>query len=158
MLTSRKLRCAVLSLLLPAMILVQLLPGLAMAQTGSAQTGSMQSSTAQASAQDACTAAKAAGSANVPGAAWLLGGCLVEWWAVIFAYIMVPSPPASSLIGKSPEYVAIYTDCYKEGAKSAQVRMAWTGCLIGCVVVTAIEVAAIAAAAAATDTNNGYLY
>lgn len=59
---------------------------------------------------------------------WLGAGCLFNLLGVGAAYVIVPSPPASRLLGKSNEYVAAYTDMYKEAARGIQVRNALIGC------------------------------
>jgi hypothetical protein len=50
------------------------------------------------------------------------------------------------LMGKSPEYVAAYTDCYRKKGKSIKTKNALTGCLVGTGVTVAIYAIAIAAA------------
>jgi len=50
---------------------------------------------------------------------------------VILHIILEPSPPATRLLGKSDEYVAVYTDCYREEGKKIQTKNALTGCLVG---------------------------
>ncbi len=57
------------------------------------------------------------------GSVGLLGAALYE-----------PAPPASRLIGKSPEYVLVYADAYKERARDLHLRSAFIGCLGGSVV------------------------
>ena len=72
-------------------------------------------------------------------ALWVVGGCVgggvgscVGGGAtVILAYAVEPSPPAARLLGKSPEYVAIYTNAYREKAKKLQTNSALVGCVIG---------------------------
>ena len=61
---------------------------------------------------------------------WLLGGCLGGVVGVIVAYAVEPSPPVTRLLGKSPEYVASYTDAYREKAKNGQVISALGGCCL----------------------------
>ena len=47
------------------------------------------------------------------------------------SYFYRPDPPAERLLGKSPEYVAFYTDAYK--AKRGKLQATWTtvGCASG---------------------------
>ena len=47
------------------------------------------------------------------------------------SYFHRPDPPAERLLGKSPEYVAFYTDAYK--AKAGKLQATWTtaGCASG---------------------------
>lgn len=67
--------------------------------------------------------------ANVNRPLWFAVGCLFTSLGTVGAYVIEPSPPASRLIGKSPEYVAFYTEAYKAKAKGIQGRTALTGCL-----------------------------
>jgi hypothetical protein len=64
---------------------------------------------------------------------WLGAGCLFNLLGVGAAYVIVPSPPASRLLGKSNEYIAAYTDMYKESARGIQVKNALIGCGISSV-------------------------
>ena len=61
---------------------------------------------------------------------WFLAGCLGNIPGIIVAYAVEPTPPATRLLGKSPEYVAFYTDAYKEKAKKLQTNSAWGGCVV----------------------------
>jgi hypothetical protein len=88
------------------------------------------------------------GKANANGALWMGAGCLFGIWAVGAAYLIVPSPPATRLLGKSSEYVMTYTDAYKEGAKSEQTKNAWIGCVVGYLAGGLAYLIIIAAAAA----------
>jgi hypothetical protein len=69
------------------------------------------------------------GKANTNGVLWLGAGCLFELVGLAAAYLYTPNPPAMRLLGKSPEYVAAYTDAYGEGAKNVQTSNAWIGCI-----------------------------
>jgi len=97
-------------------------------------------------------AGEQAARANVNGTAWLAIGCIGGLLGVIVAYVYEPSPSATMLLGKSPEYVAAYTDAYKTTAKKVQTGKAWTGCIAFTVIYVAIYVLAIAAAESTTDT------
>ena len=48
---------------------------------------------------------------------------------IIGVYFYEPSVPASALIGKSPEYVAFYTDTYILKSKDLQFQYALEGCI-----------------------------
>ena len=61
---------------------------------------------------------------------WFLGGCFGGVIGVIIAYGVEPSPPATRLLGKSPEYVAFYTQAYAEKAKKLQTNSALGGCCV----------------------------
>lgn len=97
-------------------------------------------------AQSACAQAEADAEGDVNGGLWLAGGCLIGVIAVGAAYLMEPSPPASKLLNKSPEYVAVYKDCYKDKGKSIQTSNAIKGCLVGAVVSIALQAIIISAA------------
>lgn len=91
-------------------------------------------------------AGEQAARANVNGTTWLAIGCIGGLLGVIIAYVYEPSPSATMLLGKSPEYVASYTDAYKMTAKKVQTGKAWTGCIVFTLAYTALYVLAIAAA------------
>ena len=55
---------------------------------------------------------------------WLYGSCLI---GVIASQAPQPSP--ERLIGKSPEYVEVYTQAYKEKAQNLRLSAAVPGCL-----------------------------
>ena len=76
---------------------------------------------------------------------WFLGGCLGGVIGLVVAYAVEPSPPATRLLGKSPEYVAFYTDAYTETAKNRQVNSAVGGCVVNAIA-TAVYVVAVLAA------------
>jgi cytochrome c553 len=59
---------------------------------------------------------------------WYFAGCLTCVGLAI-AYLVAPDPPASRLMGKSPQYVASYTEAYKEAGRSKQLRAALIGCV-----------------------------
>ena len=98
-------------------------------------------------------AGEQAGRANVNGTLWLGAGCVSGFLGtgtggiipLLIAYIYEPSPPTTQLLGKSPEYVAAYTDAYKAASKKGQSSKALTGCVIGTVAVFALLAAAVAA-------------
>jgi hypothetical protein len=70
---------------------------------------------------------------NTNSALWFAAGCLGGILGLIVAYVYEPSPQASRFIGKSPEYVAFYTDFYKAKAKSIQSSKALTGCVVSAI-------------------------
>ena len=77
---------------------------------------------------EAIVAAERDAQADINKGLWVLGGCFGGIIGVIIAYSIEPSPPATRLLGKSPEYVAVYTDTYKEKAKKLQTNSALGGC------------------------------
>ena len=50
-------------------------------------------------------------------------------------YFYQPDPPVSRFIGKSPEYVGVYTQTYKSKRGNIQARWASAGCVSGCAIV-----------------------
>ncbi len=83
------------------------------------------------SAQRACMQAEMDAEADVNKVLWIAAGFFLGLLGVGAAYVLEPDPPASNLLGKSPEYVAVYTDCYKRKGKSVQVKNAVIGCVLG---------------------------
>jgi hypothetical protein len=75
-------------------------------------------------------AGRADGQVNTSSVLWLGAGCLFTQLGVAAAYLYTPNPPALRLLGKSPEYVAAYTDAYGDAAKKVQTSNAWTGCVV----------------------------
>jgi hypothetical protein len=67
---------------------------------------------------------------DVNGALWFGAGCLFGILGVGAAYIIEPTPGASRLMGKSSQYVAVYTDEYKRVGKSIQTKQALIGCVV----------------------------
>ncbi len=79
-------------------------------------------------AQDPAKDAQLAAEENTSKILWFGAGFLGGIIGVILAYVIKPSPPASTLVGKSPDYVAAYTDAYKDECKRIQTKYAWIGC------------------------------
>ena len=87
------------------------------------------------------TAAKndAEADANADGCLWfcsgfslaLGGGCLLGALSLIPSYSYRPAPPLTRLAGKSPEYIAVYIDTYKERRRSVAASAAIVGCTLG---------------------------
>ena len=73
---------------------------------------------------------------------WLIGtfltasacGCLGGSVVILSSQIIDPSPPIHRLIGKSPEYVAHYTNTYQREVKSKRLLYTAGGCLGGTIV------------------------
>ena len=61
---------------------------------------------------------------------WLLAGLGLSILGVLLAYIYQQEPPASRLLEKSQEYVAIYKDTYKAKLRSLQVMYSLVGLAI----------------------------
>ena len=61
---------------------------------------------------------------------WFLIGLFGNIIGILIASIYEPTPPASRLLEKSPEYVAAYTDSYKAKSRSVQLRQSVIGLVI----------------------------
>lgn len=96
--------------------------------------------------EDAMRDARADAQAAANSALWLGAGCLFGIFGLAAAYLMVPSPPATYLMGKSPEYIVVYTDTYKSTAQSIQTKNAAMGCVVGCAINTVLYFVLYAAA------------
>ena len=83
---------------------------------------------------------------DVNGTTWFVIGCLLGLIGWLIAYVSQPNPPATRLLGKSSDYVAVYTDAYRQKAKEIQTSKALTGCLIGTLATVLIQVILIASA------------
>ncbi len=90
---------------------------------------------------------------------WFAIGCFLPMGVgLLVPYFHQKTPPASALLGKSPVYVAHYTDTYKRQSQSLQFQSAATGCLVG----TGVSVVGIilmnAALAESSSPSYGYYY
>lgn len=97
---------------------------------------------------EAVADAEADAEADVNKTLWLAAGCLLTGAGVIGAYFIEPTPPAAKLMGKSPEYVAFYTDAYKAKSKNLQGRSALIGCAVGGCTYLGVYVLVVSAALA----------
>ncbi len=62
---------------------------------------------------------------------WLAIGCILPpVVGLLVPYFYKPPVPAGRILGKSPEYVAFYTDAYKRETEKLQFRNASIGCLL----------------------------
>ena len=66
---------------------------------------------------------------------WFFIGFFGAILGILIASVYEPSPPASRLLGKSPEYVALYTDSYKAKSRRTQVLEAIGGFVVGLILV-----------------------
>ena len=64
---------------------------------------------------------------------WFLGGVGCGICTVGAAAVMNPNPPIHRLLGKSPEYVAIYANTYTKQMRTSRLRLASAGCLVNTV-------------------------
>ncbi len=79
--------------------------------------------------EEACVEARMDAQREVNTGMWFAIGFFLGVVGWLIAYVMEPSPPAAKLIGADPEYVAVYTQCYKEEAKKLQANAALKGCI-----------------------------
>ncbi len=79
---------------------------------------------------DAVAAAEQDAKADVNQGVWGAVGFLCSVGAVYAAYFHQP-PPAVRFVGKSPEYIHIYTRTYKAKVRNLQAGPATLGCLAG---------------------------
>ncbi|MFL5308580.1 MAG: hypothetical protein ACJ8F1_25430 [Polyangia bacterium] len=83
--------------------------------------------------------------ADTNGTLWFFAGCLLGVIGIIIAYVAEPTPPPARLMGKSPEYLAIYTTTYKSEARSIQGRAAIWGTATAVAVFVVIYIVIIVA-------------
>ena len=58
---------------------------------------------------------------------WFFIGFCGNILGILIASVYEPTPPASRLLGKSPEHAALYTDSYKAKSRSVQMRQSVIG-------------------------------
>lgn len=98
---------------------------------------------------EAIAAAEADAEVDTNTAFWFVVGCFGSLFGLLYANYDVPSAPASRLLGKSPEYVAFYSDAYRIKTKKLQTDQAMRGCIAnalaqaacGCLYVTVVAAA-----------------
>jgi hypothetical protein len=78
--------------------------------------------------------------ADENGALWFFAGCLLGLIGVVIAAVAEPTPPPARLMGKSPEYLSVYTQTYKSEGKAAQLRSSLWGVGTTLVVVVVLYV------------------
>ena len=81
--------------------------------------------------------------ADENGALWFFAGCILGLIGVVIAYVAEPTPPPERLMGKSPEYLSVYTTTYSSQGRSAQLHSALWGFGTFVVVFVAIYVIVI---------------
>lgn len=62
----------------------------------------------------------------------LYTSCLLTISGVAGTYLYQPAPPTNRFIGKSSEYISVYTSIYKSKRGKIQTNMASAGCIGGC--------------------------
>jgi len=103
-------------------------------------------------AENAALLAQEQARRDVNATTWFIIGFFLGIVGYALAYLIVPNPPSSALVGKSPEYVAIYSDAYREEGKRIQTSKALIGCLVNTGIWVALYAFVIAAAATTTAT------
>ena len=76
--------------------------------------------------------------------------CLLPPVGLAGIYFYQPNPPAERFIGKSAEYVAIYSETYKKERSRLQVLWSTAGCASGSVVITGCTVVGLVSAGVIT--------
>ena len=66
--------------------------------------------------------------------------CLLPPVGVAGTYFYQPNPPPGRFIGKSPEYVEVYSETYKKERSKLQALWSTAGCASGSVVITGCNV------------------
>ena len=78
---------------------------------------------------DPCIQAAIDAQNDVNGGLWYGAGCLFGILGLGASYLIEPNPNVFKLAGKSSDYAAIYTGCYRIEAKKIQQQKARNGCL-----------------------------
>jgi hypothetical protein len=89
--------------------------------------------------------------ADTNGVLWFFAGCLLGLIGVVIAAVADPTPPPARMMGKSPEYLAVYTNTYKSVGHSAQLHSALWG--LGTAVVVVVVIYVILVVAIIHDAN-----
>ena len=71
--------------------------------------------------------------AHINKGMWFGIGCIFPGVGLLAPYFYQPPPPTSALLGKSPEYIAYYTDTYKRKTQNLQFTSALGGQATFCV-------------------------
>ncbi|MXV74670.1 hypothetical protein F4Z99_10365 [Candidatus Poribacteria bacterium] len=79
---------------------------------------------------EAVAAAERDAKADIKQGVWGAVGFLCGAGTVLVAYF-AQAPPAARFVGKSPEYIQIYTQTYKAKVRNRQTGPAVLGCLAG---------------------------
>ena len=82
---------------------------------------------------------------------WLSCGCIILAIGVGIAYFVVPTPPQERLIGKSSDYVWMYTRTYAKKTRAKQVKYSLIGCGITGTIAGIVMIVAVAKACSETS-------
>jgi len=85
------------------------------------------------------------------GILWFFLGFLGGVITIAIAALITPNVPQTALLGKSPEYVATYSDAYISKAKKIRLNNALIGCGAWAVLWVVLVVVVFAATEEATD-------
>ena len=87
---------------------------------------------------------------------WFFSGFCLSGLGIILAFAFDPEPPPSRFLGKSMDYVLIYSSEYRRVVKSKRVKSAVIGTATFCVLYVAVYVAVIAAVASSSNSSSSY--
>jgi len=79
-------------------------------------------------AEDARIEAEAQAATDTSKILWFAVGCLGGPVGIAIAYLIESKAPQAVLLGKSPDYVASYTDAYTRKSKSIRTTFGLYGC------------------------------
>jgi len=78
--------------------------------------------------QEAVIEAEAQADRDTSKLLWFAVGCIGSLIGIAIASLIDSRPPQAALLGKSPEYVASYTDAYSRRCKSIRTKYGLYGC------------------------------
>jgi len=99
----------------------------------------------QAGASQARMQAEIDAKRDTQAAVWFILGCAGSLLGLLVAQVITATPPQAALVGKSTEYVAVYTDVYVRKVKSIRTTYSLYGCgasVAGCCLWVVIAAAA----------------
>lgn len=128
LLLNRKLQVPLIALLSVLLVAIPLTGALAQQQTTPQEP----------SAADIIRQAESDADADESGTIYGVGGFLCGIFGWLLATLSSPDVPAARLVGKSSNYVVMYSDAYKRKAKSNRTNAACIGWGIGSAVSLAI--------------------
>ena len=97
------------------------------------------------SQNDPCIQATIDAQNDVNGTLWYGAGCLFGIFGLGASYVVEPNPNAFKLAGKTSDYAAVYTGCYRLEAKKLQQKKALNGCLTYAAVYLLLNIMVISA-------------
>jgi hypothetical protein len=78
---------------------------------------------------DPCSLAISDAKKEINSTLWFGAGCFFGLFGLGASYVVEPNPDTYRFVGKSNDYVAAYTSCYRMEAKKIQQQQARKGCL-----------------------------